>query len=62
MNRFDRLTTDPRFDAAENGTSIDAMIRPCLRQAFLLSADDHCNDERFRLLLDALAQLGRRMD
>ena len=54
MNRYDRLTTDPRFDAAETGTSIDALIRPCLRQAFLLPADDHCHDERFQVLLHAL--------
>lgn len=59
MNRYDRLTSDPRFDAAERGTSVDALIRPCLRQAFRLPPDDYGNDERFRLLLDALAQRGR---
>jgi hypothetical protein len=59
MNRYDHLTSESRFDAAETGTSMDALIRPCLRQAFLLPADDHRNDERFRLLLDALAQRGR---
>jgi hypothetical protein len=59
MNRYDRLTVDPRFDSAETGTSIDALIRPCLRQAFQLPADDLSKDERFSLLLDALALRAR---
>ena len=62
MTRYDRLAADPRLGAAEGGTSIDALIRPCLRSAFLLPQDDHRQDERFRLLLDALAQRGRRTD
>ena len=34
----------------------DDLIRPALRQAFPLPAEDQTGNEKFRLLLDALAQ------
>ena len=56
MNRHDYTQWDMRYGSAQTGTSMDALIRPCIRQAFPLPATDHSDDERFRLLLDALAQ------
>lgn len=44
----------------EPGATIDDLIRPGLRQAFPLPEDGYGSDERFRRLLDALAQ--RRSD
>ena len=56
MTRYDRLPSESRYGVAETSTSVDALIRPCIRQAYPLPAADHPHDERFRLLLDALAQ------
>ncbi len=56
MTRYDRLPSDSLYGVAETTTSMDVLIRPCIRQAFPLPAADHSDDERFRLLLDALAQ------
>ena len=42
--------------SAMTGTSLDDMIRPGLRHAFPLPAEDGPNEDRFRRLLAALAQ------
>ena len=57
MTRYDRPPSNSLYGVAETSTSVDALIRPCIRQAYPLRAADHPEDERFRLLLDALAQL-----
>ncbi len=62
MTRYDRLPSDSLYGVAETSTSVDALIRPCIRQAFPLPPADHPDDERFRLLLDALAQRSGRTD
>ena len=59
MIRHDYIHSDTRYGPAQYGTSMDALIRPCIQQAFPLPADNDPGDERFRLLLDALAQRGR---
>ena len=41
---------------ALTSTSIDDLIRPGLRQAYPLPSDDDPTEDRFRCLLDALAQ------
>lgn len=56
MARHDHQFWDDRSDDAETRTSVDTLIRPGLRRAFPLPAEDHAHDDRFRLLLDALAQ------
>ena len=38
------------------GTSVDDLIRPGLRLAFPLPSESDPNEDRFRRLLDALAQ------
>jgi hypothetical protein len=48
--------SDPYADIAEPRASIDELIRPGLRQAFPLPARGGADDEKFRLLLHALAQ------
>ena len=60
MTRYDRLPSESQYGVAETNTSMDALIRPCIRQAFPLPSADHPDDERFRLLLDALAQRSGR--
>ena len=60
MTRYDRLPSDSLYGVAETSTSVDALIRPCIRQAFPLPVADHPDDERFCLLLDALAQRSGR--
>ena len=56
MTRYDRPPSNSLYGVAETSTSMDALIRPCIRQAFPLPPADHPDDERFRLLLGALAQ------
>lgn len=46
---------DPWSDDADAPPSIDALIRPGLHRAFPLPAEDHAGDDRFRVLLEALA-------
>ena len=41
------------------GTSVDDLIRPCLRQAYPVPMPGQTGDDRFRFLVDALAYLGR---
>ena len=41
---------------AMTGASLDDLIRPGLRHAFPLPAEDGPNEDRFRRLLEALAQ------
>ncbi len=53
MTRYDRLPSENLYGVAETSTSVDALIRPCIRLAFPLPVADHHDDERFRLLLDA---------
>ena len=60
MTRYDRLPSEHLYAVAETSTSVDALIRPCIRQAYPLPAADHLDDERFRWLLDALAQRSGR--
>lgn len=43
------------YDPSESDELIDKVLRPSLRQAFPLPEPDQ--DQRFRILLDALAQL-----
>lgn len=43
---------------ALTGTSVDELVRPGLRLAFPLPSGDDANEEKFRRLLDALAQRG----
>ena len=62
MIRHDHTQWDMRYGVAQSGTSMDALIRPCIRQAFPLPADDSPGDESFRVLLEALAQLGHEAD
>ena len=62
MTRYDRLPSQHLYGVAETSTSVDALVRPCIRQAFPLPPADHPHDERFRLLLDALAQRSSRTD
>ena len=62
MIRHDHTQWDIRYGTAQTGTSMDALIRPCIRQAFPLPADDSPGDERFRLLLDALTHRGSGTD
>ena len=54
----DRHVSDACFGAPASRASIDALLRPSLRRVFPLPADE--GDERFRLLLEALAQCSRR--
>jgi hypothetical protein len=56
MARYDHQFWDSCSSDTEARASIDDLIRPSLLQAFPLPADDHGQDHRFRLLLDALAQ------
>ena len=56
MARHDHQFWDDQSGDAETRTSMDSLIRPGLRRAFPLPADDHAHDDRFRLLLEALAQ------
>ena len=56
MARHDHQFWDDQSGDAETRTSMDALIRPGLLRAFPVPADDHAHDDRFRLLLDALAQ------
>ena len=62
MTRYDRPPSNSLYGVAETSTSMDALIRPCIRQAFPLPPADHPDDERFRLLLNALAQRRDRTD
>lgn len=43
---------------SKTSASVDANIRPCFRLAYPLPLTD--DDERFRQLLEALAEVGRR--
>lgn len=55
MTRHDLFHSYGQAGGAETGTTVDALIRPGLRQAFPLpSKGDH--DERFHVLLNALAE------
>ena len=56
MARYDHQFWNDRSGDAETRTSIDTLIRPGLRRAFPLPTDNHAHDDRFRLLLEALAQ------
>lgn len=56
MARHDRSYSHAWSDKADATPSIDVLIGPGLRCAFPLPAEGHANDERFRRLLDALAE------
>ena len=43
-------------------TSVDDLIRPCLRQAFPVPVAGQTGDDRFQIMLDALVELGIRGD
>ena len=60
MTRHDHQGLDPRSGFMKPGECIDALIRPCIRKAFPLPEADHDSDDRFRVLLQALAQRGGR--
>ena len=55
MARPHRLPAQAHSDNAEAGTSVDDLIRPGLSQAFPVPEQPPA-DERFRRLLEALAQ------
>ncbi|TNC46441.1 hypothetical protein FHG66_19075 [Rubellimicrobium rubrum] len=59
MTRYNHQGLDTRSEFIESA-GIDALIRPCIHKAFPLPAEDHASDDRFRLLLDALAQRSSR--
>lgn len=56
MARYDFQHSDAFSRDAEIPTVFDDLIRPNLGRAFPLPVEGHGNDDRFRLLLDALAQ------
>lgn len=56
MARHDRPHSDVYLDGAESRTAIDPLIQHSLRRAFPLPAKASAGDEKFRRLLDALAQ------
>lgn len=56
MARYDHHFSDDGSGTAESRAHIDVLIRPGLRRAFPLPAAEQAGDERFRLLLEALAQ------
>jgi hypothetical protein len=56
MARHDHQFWDDHSGDAEIRTSMDVLIRSGLLRAFPLPADDHAPEDRFRLLLGALAQ------
>ena len=58
MTRHNHQELDTPSGFTEPGHCIDALIRPCIRKAFPLPAADNTNEDRFRVLLDALAQRG----
>lgn len=58
MNRYDRISTNPRLGADGTDSAMEAVIRPCLLQAFQLPPEDHRDDDRFQYLLEALARRG----
>lgn len=55
MARHDPLRPNPWSDDAEAPPSTDVLIRPNLHRAFPLPAEDEAHDDKFRLLLEALA-------
>jgi hypothetical protein len=55
MPRFTPWHSGVPCDPSERDELIDEVLRPGLRQAFPLP--DRSQDERFRILLDALARL-----
>ena len=56
MARYDHQFKDDRARDAEPRASLGDLIRPGLLKAFPLPAEGPTPDDRFRLLLDALAQ------
>ena len=56
MARHDYQYWDDQSGGAETRASMDALIRPGLLKAFPLPAEGQAHDDRFRLLLEALAQ------
>lgn len=60
MTRYNHQGLDTRSEFTESAGGIDALIRPCIHKAFPLPAEGHASDDRFRLLLDALAQRSSR--
>ena len=59
MSRHEVPQPSVRWTAAEDRSTMDELIRPGLRRAFPLPQDDQDRDERFRLLLEALAERTR---
>ncbi len=57
MARHDPIASEAGPAGLETRASIDALIGPGLRYAFPLPATDNTDDERFQLLLDALAKV-----
>ena len=62
MGRQDVLQTGVLWTAAEDHSTMDELIGPGLKRAFPLPDRDHADDERFRLLLEALAERTRATD
>lgn len=54
MARYDFPHSGASSSETETPTSFDALIRPNLDRAFPLSVAERADDERFRLLLDAI--------
>ena len=59
MSRHEVSQAGVRWTAAEDRSTMDELIRPGLRQAYPLPQDDKGHDERFLLLLEALAERTR---
>jgi hypothetical protein len=59
MAHHDLLHASAPFGPEEPRAPIDDLIRPGLRRAFPLPETDHAEDERFRVLLEALAVRSR---
>ena len=56
MMQYNQFFSDTRSGTDESGVALNALIRPCILQAFPLPAPDHPTDVKFELLLAALAQ------
>lgn len=60
MPRFTPWHAGVPLDPSHSDVLVEEVLRPSLRQAFPLPEPDHCSEDRFRILLDALAQISER--
>jgi hypothetical protein len=57
LSHLDSIPPDGFGSYPEGRASLDDMLRPSLRHAFPLPAEGLATDDKFRQLLDALAQI-----